>query len=73
MEFKPKIRIYPLHRQVLVVANTRDERTWKAYCGPVPGHCHNKEYSVVLQYGDDVGEKIARVMFPEFDDLPYAK
>lgn len=63
---------YPLHRNVLVVAKTRIEGAWKAYCGSVPGICHADEEGPVLESGSDVGEKIARVLFPHMGGIPYA-
>ncbi len=77
MHWRPTNRYAALHRKVLVVARTRVEGKWKAYCGPVPGINHeeeaNDENCGPLYDGDDVGEKVARVLFPEFDGIPYAK
>lgn len=64
---------YPLHRQVLVVAATRIEGMWKAYCGPVPGLSHDAEEQPVLEIGCDVGEKVALVLFPHMKGIPYAR
>jgi hypothetical protein len=64
---------FPLHRQVLVVATTRVEGMWKAYCGPVPGMNHDMEEQPVLDYGCDVGEKIGLVLFPHMKGIPYAR
>lgn len=64
---------YPLHRQVLVVATTRIEGMWKAYCGPVPGLSHDAEEQPVLESGCDVGEKVALVLFPHMRGIPYAR
>lgn len=75
--WEPAIRYRALHQKVLVVARTRIEGKWKAYCGPVAGMDHDKEAlddsTGPLYDGDDVGEKLARVLFPEFDGIPYAK
>ena len=71
-EFSPKIRYRALSSDVLVAAITRIEGTWKAYCKAVPGYNHNLEFDDVLRHGDNVGEKVARVLFPEFAELPYA-
>ena len=62
-----------LHRQVMVVARTRVERAWKAYCFPVPGHNHDDEEVFWEREGSQLPELYARAMFPEFTDLPYAK
>ena len=72
-EWKPVIRIYPMHSRVLVVARSRIEFAWAAYCGPVPGHNHEAEYPDVLDHGSKVDEDVARVLFPLFDGVPYAR
>ncbi len=76
-DWKPVIRYRALHRCVLVVARTRIEGAWKAYCKNVPGESHEREAfdedNGPLSDGDNVGEKVARVLFPEFDGIPYAK
>jgi hypothetical protein len=62
-----------LARQVLVVASKRIEGTWKAYCDAVPGESHEKEVEKVFLKGIPVEEKVARVLFAEFKDVPYAR
>ena len=62
-----------LATRVLVVARTRVDGTWKAYCNAVPGEHHSKEIQEVLDYGDQLREDVARVLFPEFKELPYAE
>jgi len=62
---------YPLHMRVLVVAHTRVEGAWCAYCGPVPGWRHTEEHEGVLLHGDKLSEPVARVMFPHLDFLFY--
>jgi len=71
--FRPIVRSRALASSVLVVATTRTEGTWKAYVRGVPGYDHREEIQGVLDWGDDIGETIARILFPEFKDLPYAK
>ena len=70
--FRPVIRRRALATKVLVVATTRVEGTWKAYCDAVPGYDHQQEVDAVLRHGDQIAEPFARVLFPEFDSLPYA-
>jgi len=72
MEWKPDVTHVALHQRVLVVANTRIEGAWCAYCSDVPGNSHYHERYEVLQYGDKVPEKLARTMFPIFEGVPYA-
>lgn len=72
-QWHPMTWRYPLHRQVLVVATTRIEGEWKAYCGPVPGRSHDEEEGLVLAEGCDVGERIARCLFPHMEGIPYAR
>ena len=71
--WKPFVTRTALHSTVLIVAKTRIEGTWRAYCGSVPGQNHDNEMEPVLRNGDRVPEKIARVMFPCFDGVPYAR
>ena len=70
-DWAPTIRTHALACKVLVVAKTRVEGTWAAYCDAVPGDNHTKEWPGVLANGDKLMEKTARVLFPEFDDIPY--
>lgn len=69
----PTIRIYALANRVLVVAKTRFEGTWAAYCDAVPGINHKIESDAVLQDGDKLLEDVARKLFPVFEELPYAR
>jgi hypothetical protein len=61
-----------LHRQVMVIARTRIEGTWKAYCFPVPGRNHDEEETLWREHGSQVRERVARALFPEFDSLRYS-
>ena len=70
--FEPLIRYRALAPEVLIVARTRVECAWAAYCAAVPGRHHRRELAAVLAYGTKVDEPIARVLFPEFDQVPYA-
>ena len=60
-----------LHRQVMVIARTRIEGSWKAYCFPVAGEKHDDEEALWKTEGVAVYEPLARVMFPQFKDIPY--
>jgi hypothetical protein len=71
-EWKRVTQYYAAHRQVLYVATTRIEGTWKAYVAPVPGKNHDEEWEAVLRRGVPVWEPEARIYFPEFAALPYA-
>ena len=71
-DWTPTIRTHALARRVLVVARTRIEGKWAAYCDAVPGDNHKLEVDEVLKRGDKMPEYIARVLFPEFDDIPYS-
>lgn len=72
MSWEPIVRCYALHTEVLVVATTRIEGAWCAYCSNVPGMDHRLEMDGVLNYGCLVGEHIANQMFPEFVGIPYS-
>ena len=69
----PVQRHTALARQVLIVAQTRVEGAWKAYADAVPGFCHEYEVGPVLANGSELPEKIAQVLFPCFEGIPYAK
>jgi hypothetical protein len=62
-----------IHMRVLLVARTRVEGSWAAYCVPVPGHNHDEEQHLWRNEGVKLVESLARVAFPQFEDVPYAK
>lgn len=71
--WKPIYLVRALSSRVLVVAQTRVECQWRAYCDAVPGMNHREEeVEPVLRYGATVDEALARVLFPEFNEVPYA-
>lgn len=72
-DWQPIFRTQCLHWRVMMVAKTRCEGAWKCYCTPVPGVSHDAEVHLWQRDGTQVEEKFARVLFPEFDDLPYAR
>ena len=67
----PTIRVHALASRVLVVAQTRIEGTWSAYCDAVPGMNHDVEYDAVLRHGDKLLKEIAIILFPGFKEVPY--
>ena len=71
-EWKRITQYFSAHRQVLYVATTRIEGTWKAYVAPVPGKNHDDEWQEVLRTGSPVWEPVARIYFPQFASIPYA-
>ncbi len=71
--WRPAVRMRALHSRVLIVAKTRREGAWKAYCSNVRGMNHENEVDDVLAHGDDIGESLARFLFPEFEGVPYAR
>lgn len=70
--WRPRIVIHALASRVLAVARTRIEGTWCAYIDAVPGEDHNAEYREVLYGGAKLPPEIARILFPQFADIPYA-
>lgn len=62
-----------LHSQVMCLAKTRIEGEWAAYCFPVPGMNHEEEECFWEEKGDKLPEAYARVIFPEFEGVPYAR
>jgi len=71
--WEPYFTYIVIHWKVLVVAKTRIEGKWNAYATPVPGMSHEKEYYLWETEGLKLPEEIARVMFPDFKELPYAR
>lgn len=70
--FKPFQPWRALSSRVLVVATTRVECAWCAFCDAVPGQDHRNEWQSVLDYGVKLDEQVARALFPVFDEVPYA-
>jgi hypothetical protein len=71
-EFIPMVRARALSSRVLVVARTRVECAWNAYVDAVPGLDHRRERDAVLDHGAKLDETMARILFPEFNEVPYA-
>ena len=72
MHFEPKMYVQALHRQVLVVARTRIDGTWKAYIFPVPGNSHEDEKHLWRTEGAQLRESTARELFGHMEDIPYS-
>lgn len=72
-DFEPIIMQRALSSRVLAVARTRVECAWAAYFDAVPGASHKHEAGAVLDHGAKLAENIARLLFPVFDDVPYAE
>lgn len=72
--FTPIIDYTYLAPQVVAVAQTRIEGTFKAYVDAVPAS-QNHEVCVkqVLERGTAVAEAVARCLFPRFNGLRYAR
>jgi hypothetical protein len=62
-----------LHQQIIVVGKTRIEGKWNAYIFPVPGHNHEQEMSLWETEGAKLSEDLARMFFPQFEGVPYAR
>jgi hypothetical protein len=71
-KFRAYTQLHALANSVLAVATTRVEGTWSAYCNSVPGMSHRKEAEEVLRHGCKLSEKVALVLFPELEGVPYA-
>lgn len=61
-----------LDSTVLVVAVKRVPGEWCAYIKGVPGENHERELEIVKKWGAKLHEKIALVIFPQFEGTPYA-
>jgi len=70
--WRPYVRSHPLAPRVLAVANTRIEGAWCAYIAAVPGNDYRAEVVEVLNHGTKLLPEIARAMFPELAEVPYA-
>jgi len=65
--------LHTLHSRVLAVAVTRIEGTWACYLAPVPGVNHDNEWFDVWKNGVKQPEELAKLLFPGFSTLPYAR
>ena len=72
-EFVQHVETRALSSRVLVVAQTRIECAWCAYCDAAPGRYPDQERQKVLDFGDKLSEDFARALFPQFKDVPYAR
>ena len=52
-----------LSQRVLVVA-VADDHEWCAFCDAVPGDNHDVEAQAVVDRGDKLDEKLAKLLFP---------
>ena len=72
-QFEPQIFRQTLAHDIVVVAKTRIEGTWKAYIGSTKERRHEDAVPVILMRGAPVHEAMARALFPHFKDLPCAR
>ena len=72
IRWRPLVVIEPLSQCVLAVAKTRIEGAWSAYVDAVPGYYHEAEADAVMSRGAKLPEPVARAVFPQFKDVPYA-
>ena len=70
-EFKPVRARYSLGPNVMVVARTRIEGAWSAYCAAVQGQSISHDEKFTLDNGSKLPEKIARAIFEPFEELKY--
>ena len=73
--FTPKHYRVMLERRCMIVARTRPEGTWKAYCFIVAGQNHDREQDEAIAEGQGVPvlEHVARSMFGHLEDMPYSR
>ena len=65
---KPKRRAYrALSLGVVAVAKEGEINDWAAYIGKTEGNNHYKESFQVEKHGTKIPYKVARILFPEFD------
>jgi len=70
-KWSPTIARYSLSPNVMVVARTRIEGTWGAYVAAVPGQSISHDEKLTLDNGTKLPEKIARVIFEQFEEMKY--
>jgi hypothetical protein len=70
-KWSPTIARYSLSPNVMVVARTRIEGTWAAYCAAVQGQSLSHDEKFTLDNGSKLPEKIARAIFEQFEELKY--
>lgn len=71
-EWRPATFRRALASKVLVVGRTRVEGAWAAYIAAVPGANHDAEEAAAYNEGTKLAEEVARAVFPELADVPYA-
>lgn len=71
--WEPYVTSRPLHSKVLAVAKSQIQFCWKAYIRDVPGLCHEDEIDLVIEDGATLPVEIAKVLFPQFKGIPYAR
>ena len=71
--WRPIIQIRALDGRVLAAARSHIECAWAAYIKDVPGINHEEEADSVLGRGTKLPEHLARLIFPDFKEVPYAK
>ena len=72
-QWRPRIARYSLGPNVMVVARTRIEGAWGAYCAPVQGLSISHDEKFTLDNGTKLPEKIARAIFDQFEELKYVQ
>jgi hypothetical protein len=72
-EWEPMFVRRALHPYILCVAKTRIEGKWAAYILPVAGMNHDEEWLLWTMDGEKLPEDVARVLFPLFGEVPYAR
>jgi len=65
--------VYLQNEAVMVVARTRIEGSWAAFVDAAPRVSFTFDTEHVLDHGTKMTEGVARGLFPEFHDRPYAR
>ncbi len=68
MGYRKKVRYAVLDTNVIAVAVQGEIGDWAAYIGAVEGENHEREYQKVADNGTKLSYKLARMLFPDFDN-----
>jgi len=66
-----RMRWIALDMRVIVVAVEGGVKDWAAYIGAVEGNSHEREYEGVMDYGTQLPQKVAELLFPDFKHLDW--
>ena len=69
MKREKQVRWRALDSKVIVVAIEDEVNGWACYIGAVPGNNHEREWHLVAERGTKLPQKVAELLFPDFEKL----